>query len=423
MTQAIDLPLPATRAAESRFVATICFVHFASHYYITLLAPLFLFVRADYDVTYTQLGLAFTAFNVISTALQTPAGFLVDRVSARLLLVAGLLVGASAFAIAALVDSYWVLVAMFGLAGLGNTVYHPADYALLSRHVPAARAGRAFSLHTFAGMLGNAAAPPSLLFLYAMVGWRGAFLGAAVLGLLAALVMAVAGEPPELEAVPGKVDARGRKQADAAQTSAAPAGAAPMGWRLLLTPAILLNLAFFIMLAMSSGALYNFLVPALGALYGTPVTVGNAALTGLLLLSPIGVLVGGWLAGRTPHHGLVATCGLLVTAAVSSLVGSFDFAAVALVVLMSVGGFFSGLTMPSRDMIVRAVTPPGAYGRVFGFVSTGFNIGGIVSPLIFGQLLDQGYPRAIFFCVAGCALISIATVAINTSRRTANAAA
>jgi MFS family permease len=169
---------------------------------------------------------------------------------------------------------------------------------------------------------------------------------------------------------------------------------------------------------MSSGALYNFLVPALGALYGTPVTIGNAALTGLLLLSPIGVLAGGWLAGRTPHHGLVATCGLIVTAAVSALVGSFDFAAVALIVLMSIGGFFSGLTMPSRDMIVRAVTPPGAYGRVFGFVSTGFNIGGIVSPLIFGQLLDQGYPRAIFFCVAGCALVSIATVAINTSRRT-----
>jgi MFS family permease len=418
MTQAIDLPLGTTRSAETKFVATVCFVHFASHYYITLLAPLFLFVRADYDVTYTQLGLAFTAFNVVSTALQTPAGFLVDRVSARLLLVIGLLVGASAFTIAALVDSYWVFVAMFGLAGLGNTVYHPADYALLSRHVPAARAGRAFSFHTFAGMLGNAAAPPSLLFLYGMLGWRGAFLGAAVLGLIAALVMAVAGEPPELEPVPGKVNARGGKQADIAQS-----GAAPMGWRLLLTPAILLNLAFFIMLAMSSGALYNFLVPALGALYGTPVTVGNAALTGLLLLSPIGVLVGGWLAGRTPHHGLVATCGLIVTATVSSLVGSFDFAAAALVVLMSVGGFFSGLTMPSRDMIVRAVTPPGAYGRVFGFVSTGFNIGGIVSPLIFGQLLDQGYPRAIFFCVAGCALISIATVAINTSRKTANAAA
>jgi sugar phosphate permease len=120
---------------------------------------------------------------------------------------------------------------------------------------------------------------------------------------------------------------------------------------------------------------------------------------------------------------LVASCGLIVTAAVSALVGSFDFAAAALIVLMSIGGFFSGLTMPSRDMIVRAVTPPGAYGRVFGFVSTGFNIGGIVSPLIFGQLLDHDHPRAIFFCVAGCALVSIATVAINTSRRTPPAAA
>ncbi|HEY3643641.1 MAG TPA: MFS transporter [Xanthobacteraceae bacterium] len=416
MTQAIDLPLPAARAAETKFVGTVCFVHFASHYYITLLAPLFLFVRADYGVSYTELGLAFTAFNVISTALQTPTGFLVDRVSARLLLVAGLLVGATAFTVAALVNSFWVFVAMFALAGLGNTVYHPADYALLSRHVPAARAGRAFSLHTFAGMLGNAAAPPSLLFLQSFVGWRGAFLGAAALGLVAALVMAVAGEAPEPASTPGRIEGRGAKQAGGLQTDTA-----AVGWRLLVAPAILLNLAFFIMLAMSSGALYNFLVPALGALYGTPVTIGNAALTGLLLLSPIGVLAGGWLAGRTSHHGLVATCGLIVTAAVTTLVGLFDFAAAALVGLMSIAGFFSGLTMPSRDMIVRAVTPPGAYGRVFGFVSTGFNIGGIVSPLIFGQLLDQGYPRAIFFCVAGCALASIATVAINTSRKSAAA--
>jgi FSR family fosmidomycin resistance protein-like MFS transporter len=414
MTEAIDLPLPATRAAETKFVGTVCFVHFASHYYITLLAPLFLFVRADYGVSYTELGLAFTVFNVISTALQTPTGFLVDRVSARLLLIAGLIIGAAAFTIAALVDSYWLFVAMFALAGLGNTVYHPADYALLSRHVGAARAGRAFSLHTVAGMLGNAAAPPSLLFLQSLVGWRGAFMAAAVLGLFAAVVMAVAGEPPESGSASAKSKARDGIEADRSR-----ADGGEVGWRLLVSPAILLNLAFFIMLSMSSGALYNFLVPALGALHGTPVAIGNAALTGLLALSPIGVLVGGWLAGRTPHHGLVATCGLIVTAMVSALVGSFDFAAVVLVMLMSVAGFFSGLTMPSRDMIVRAVTPPGAYGRVFGFVSTGFNIGGIVSPLIFGQLLDQGYPRAIFYCVASCALISIATVAINTSRKTA----
>jgi MFS family permease len=414
MSQAIDLPLAAARAAETKFVATICFVHFASHYYITLLAPLFVFVRADYAVSHTELGLAYTAFNIVSTALQTPAGFLVDRVSARVLLVAGLIIGALAFAIAAAVNSYFVFIAMFALAGLGNTVYHPADYALLSRHVPTARAGRAFSLHTFAGMLGNAAAPPTLLFLQGVVGWRGAFLGASALGLVAALVMALSAEPVEIADDQTARKPRG-KGADATAAGA-------IGWRVLLAPAILLNLAFFIMLAVSSGALYNFLVPALGALYGTPIATGNAALTALLSISPIGVLVGGWLAGRTAHHGLVAGCALTVTATMSLLVGAIDLEAAPLVAAMGVAGFFSGLTMPSRDMIVRAVTPPGAYGRVFGFVSTGFNIGGIVAPVIFGQLLDQGYPRAIFFCVAAAALVSITTVAINTTRKPAASA-
>jgi MFS family permease len=339
--------------------------------------------------------------------LQTPAGFLVDRVSARLLLILGLIIGAAAFATAALVHSFWLFVAMFALAGLGNTVYHPADYALLSRHIPAERVSRAFSLHTFAGMLGNAAAPPSLLFLQSQMGWRGAFLGAAVLGLVAALAAALQSDLPEL------AGSTGRKGRDAGgQTGGA--------WQLLTAPPILLNLLFFVLLAMSSGALYNFLVPALGALYGTPPEIGNAGLTALLSLSPIGVLVGGWLAGRTTHHGWVATCGLLVTATIGSLVALFDLASPVLVVVLATAGFASGITMPSRDMIVRAVTPPGAYGRVFGFVSTGFNIGGIVAPLIFGQLLDHGYPRAIFFCVAGCALVSIATVAINTSRKAAN---
>ena len=409
MSQAIQLPLRTTPIEETRLVSMVCFAHFASHYYITLLAPLFLFVRDDYGVSNTQLAYAFTAFSLPSILLQTPAGFLVDRVSARLLLIAGLIVGALAFTIAALVHSFWVFVAMFALAGLGNTVYHPADYALLSRHVGAARVSRAFSFHTFAGMLGNAAAPPSLLFLQAQVGWRGAFLGAAVLGLVTALAAALQSDMPELELAGRR---RGRD-----------VGGTVGGWRLLAAPAILLNLLFFVLLAMSSGALYNFLVPALGALYGTPPTTGNAALTALLSLSPIGVLVGGWLAGRTAHHGLVATCGLIVTAAVAATVASFDLAAAALVVVMAIAGFASGITMPSRDMIVRAVTPPGAYGRVFGFVSTGFNIGGIVAPLIFGQLLDHGHPRAIFFCVTGFALVSIATVAINTSRKTADKAA
>ena len=404
MTQAIELPLLTDRASERRLVGGVCFAHLVSHYYITLLAPLFLFVREDYAVTYTELGLALTAFNVLSTALQTPTGFLVDRVSARMVIIYGLILGAGAFAIAGLVNSFWVFVAMFAVAGIANTVYHPADYAILSRHIPPARAGRVFSFHTFSGMLGNAVAPPTLLFMQSYVGWRGAFLGAAALGLVAAAVLLLTREPAPLAA-------KTRKQ----ETT----GAALDGWRLLTAPAILINLVFFILLAFCGGGLNNYLVAALGALYGTPAAVANWALTALLIMSAAGVLAGGILTGMTSRHGLVASGGLVVTAIVCVLIGLIDFNALALVVLMSAAGFFSGLTMPSRDMIVRAVTPPGAYGRVFGFVSSGFNIAGIVAPIIFGQLLDHGYVREIFFFMALCALLAISTVAFSTTRKRA----
>jgi FSR family fosmidomycin resistance protein-like MFS transporter len=404
MTQAIELPLSSARASERRLVGGVCFAHLVSHYYITLLAPLFLFVREDYGVTYTELGLALTAFNVLSTALQTPTGFLVDRVSARMVIIYGLLLGAGAFAIAGLVNSFWVFVAMFAVAGIANTVYHPADYAILSQHVPPARAGRVFSFHTFSGMLGNAVAPPTLLFMQGLVGWRGAFLGAAALGLVAAAVLLLTREPAPLAV-------KTRKQ----ETT----GAALDGWRLLTAPAILINLVFFILLSFCGGGLNNYLVAALGALYGTPAAVANWALTALLIMSAAGVLAGGILTGMTSRHGLVASGGLVVTAIVCVLIGLIDFNALALVVLMSAAGFFSGLTMPSRDMIVRAVTPPGAYGRVFGFVSSGFNIAGIVTPIIFGLLLDHGYVREIFFFMALCALLAISTVAFSTTRKRA----
>jgi MFS family permease len=404
MTQAIELPLSTERASERRLVGGVCFAHLVSHYYITLLAPLFLFVREDYGVSYTELGLALTAFNVLSTALQTPTGFLVDRVSARMVIICGLILGAGAFAVAGLVNSFWVFVGMFAVAGIANTVYHPANYAILSQHVAPARTGRVFSFHTFSGMLGNAVAPPTLLFMQSYVGWRGAFLGAAALGVVAAAVLLFTREPAPLAA-------KTRKQ----ETTGAPLD----GWRLLTAPAILINLVFFILLSFCGGGLNNYLVAALGALYGTPAAVANSALTALLIMSAAGVLAGGVLTGMTSRHGLVASGGLVVTAIVCVLIGLIDFNALALVVLMSAAGFFSGLTMPSRDMIVRAVTPPGAYGRVFGFVSSGFNIAGIVAPIIFGQLLDHGYVREIFFFMALCALLAISTVAFSTTRKRA----
>lgn len=398
MSQATGVAETASRG-DGRIIALVSAAHFVSHYYILLLAPLFAFVRAEYNVSYTELGLALVAFNVVAGTLQTPAGFLVDRLGARILLVAGLLLGAIAFTIVGLVNSFWVLVAMFALAGMGNAVYHPADYALLSQHVSNERMGQAYSVHTFAGLLGGAAAPASLLVMANLWGWRGAFIGAGVLGFSVAAILALHRDGEAHASVkPRASDAAGE----------------PAGWRLLMTGPILRNLVFFILLALISGGLQNYSVVALIASYGTPVATANLALTGYLTLSALGVLAGGLVVARTSRHSLVAALGLTVTTALAVLVGLVDLGSLLLVIIMSAGGFFTGVILPSRDMIVRAITPPGSFGKVFGFVTTGFNIGGIVSPLIFGAVMDHGDPRTVFILVAVFCLLSIFTVVQKT---------
>jgi MFS transporter, FSR family, fosmidomycin resistance protein len=383
-------------------IAGVSAAHFVSHYYMLVLPPLFLFVRNDYGVSYTEISLTLTTFNIVSAVLQTPAGFLVDRVDARLALVAGLLIGAFAFCVAALVDSFWVLIAMFALLGLGNTVYHPADYSLLSHRISPDRASQAYSVHTFAGMLGSAAAPVSALIMQNLFGWRGAFFGAAALGIVVAAVLFV-----QRDVIP---QAPTRKPRFAAEPNATR--------RLLLSRPILMNLVFFMLIAVASYGVQNYSVVALGALYGTAPITANTALTAYLVLNATGVLVGGWIAGRTLRHGMVAALGLAASACAATSLGIADPNTTLLVAIMSFAGLCSGAIMPSRDMLVRSVTPPGAFGKVFGFVTNGFSIGGIISPLIFGALMDQGEPRAVFFLIGACLLAGLVTV-VSAPRRPA----
>jgi MFS transporter, FSR family, fosmidomycin resistance protein len=403
MTQATELAYTTRRAGEFRLIAGVSAAHFVSHYYILVLPPLFAFIRADYGVSYTEIGLALTVFNAVSAVLQTPAGFLVDRVNARLVLVAGLMCGAAGLAVASLVNSYWMLVAMFGLMGIGNTVYHPANYALLSRHVSTERVGQAYSIHTFAGLAGGAVAPASILMMHSYFGWRGAFMGAAMLGPLVAVgLLAQRDEAPERPA------AKPRDDAPAADRS----------WRLLLSTPILINFVFFMLLSLTNFGIMNFSVVALGALWGTSPVAANTALSGNLVMGAIGVLIGGFVAARTERHALIAAAGMLVTAGMCLLIASVDLGAVLLVLVMSLSGLMSGGLMPSRDMIVRQVTPPGAYGKVFGFVTNGFNIAGMISPLICGALMDRGEPRAVFLLLAATSVLAILTV-VSVPRRPA----
>ena len=398
MTQAAET-VPARITSDTQIVAGVSAAHFVSHYYILILPPVFGFVLADYGVSYVELGLALTAFNVVTALGQTPAGYLVDRFGPRILLVGGLLLGSLAFALAGLVNSFWFFVAMFALAGLANTVYHPADYAMLSHHVAPERISRAFSIHTFAGMLGSTAAPVSILLMQSQWGWRGAFVASATLGIVVAMFLLVSGEPERRVAIRSKSDDSG-----------------PAGWRLLVSAPILLNLFLFALFSMVTAGLQNYSVVALGALHGTTPAIANTALTAYLLFSALGVLAGGVLGGRTRRHNLVVGAGFGVVVACAALLAAMPIGDVLIVASMATAGFFMGVAMPSRDLIVRAVTPAGSFGKVFGFVSSGFNLGGIIAPLVFGYAMDHGAPQWVFWLVVGFGLLYAVASAFTGGR-------
>ncbi len=265
------------------------------------------------------------------------------------------------------------------------------------------RTGRAFSIHTFAGMVGSAVAPATLLFLHNLVGWRGAFIASALLGLAVAAVLALQSGTPAAPA-PTKPRADGDGRAE------------PFGLRLLLTPVILLNLAFFFFLSFINAGLQNYSVVALQALFGTPLAIGNTALTAYLLATAAGVLLAGQFIGRMGGHAVTATLGVGLTGVCAALVGLVDLGGFGLMLAMGLAGLATGWAMPSRDMLVRDVTPAGSFGKVFGFLSTGFNVAGVVAPIVFGLVMDNGNPRAVFLLSAVACLIAISTVITNGKR-------
>jgi MFS family permease len=409
MTQLTDATPTAARNNDARIISLVCSAHFVSHFYILVLPPLFPFIRDFYNVSYTQLGLALTAFNITTALCQTPAGFLVDRIGARSVLVAGLVLGAACLAIVGLFPSFWLLVAMFAILGVANGVYHPADYAILSQLVSHERASQAFSLHIFAGFLGTAVAPATMLILQQSLGWQGAFVAASVMGLIIAIPFllqpAALFEPPPKPVRPPSEQPKDDKA----------------GWSLLLSGPILLNLLFFVMITFSTTGVQNYSVVALNEAYGTPIGLANTALTANLMLSAFGVLAGGLLAARVGRPEWIAAGSFLGIALTGAVIGIADFGIVVLMIAMSLNGFVNGLMQPSRDMIVRAVTPDGQFGKVFGFVTTGFNIGGIIAPLLFGYVMDSGHPRWVFFLVCGLSLLAILTIVPNFLRRSKSA--
>lgn len=404
---------PSSFKQDATVISLVGFAHGTSHFYHLMLPPLFPWFIQDYALSYTQVGALMTVFFVVSGIGQALAGFLVDRWGAHRVLCLGVALLATSGLLVAVAPGLWGLYVAAFVAGLGNSVFHPADFALLNHRVSQARLGHAFSVHGLSGNLGWAAAPVVMLAVATAFGWRAAGLAAAGVGLFSLALLWLKRDV--------LADELSRQHVSKSENKGGSI-VALLGVRL-----VWFAFFFFFFSTIVFGALQNFAPTLLRDLYGLSLAVATSALTAYLLGSSAGIATGGFLAGgdRKGQESLVSV--VFLCAALLALL--LAFAVVpgwSVVAILAVMGFGIGLAGPSRDMLVRKATAArlgtGSFGRVYGLVYSGLDVGLATAPIIFGLLLDALQPKLVFVGMACSLILAIfAAQAIAAEARAAEA--
>ena len=413
----LNLPIaPVPLKQDAGVIGLVGMAHLISHFSQLLLAPLFPWLKVEFNASYAELGFLMTLFFVVSCGVQAASGFLVDRIGPRPVLFAGLaLLGLAAFGFS-VSTSYAMMAGFSMLAGVGNGVFHPVDYTLLNRKVSAPRLGHAYSFHGITGSLGWALAPAMLVPLTLAFSWRVALASAGTLAFVVLAVLLLNRDKLSLPAMPSAPEKTG------GQASSKPGISNSLDF--LRIPAVWMCFAFFFFYAMALSVVQAFAPEAARQLHDVPLTLVAMCLTIYMVCSAGGMVVGGFLASNPARCERVVGAGMGMAAAVALYLGFGTFAAATVPVLFGVMGFFAGISGPSRDLLVKRSTPENATGRVYGVVYAGLDIGQAISPLIFGALMDQ---RKFSTVLLGLAVLQAVLIAsafnVRRVRRTALVAA
>jgi FSR family fosmidomycin resistance protein-like MFS transporter len=392
------------RASDVRVIGLISLAHGSSHFFHLVLPPMFPWLKDAFALSYAELGLLMSVFFVVSCMAQAASGFLVDRIGARPVLFGGI----GLLILAALVYSqsngYAMLLMGAVIAGCGNGIFHPVDYTLINHKVSPPNLPYAYSMHGVTGYLGWAAAPAFMVAIAQFSDWRTAFLSAA---LLEACVLGVLwlNRSYLVDNVKERHD-----DAHASNQASNPGVVQESAFAFLKLTAVWLCWIFFFFSMASTSSLQSFAPSALFSIYQVPLDVGSYYITLLALGSAGGVLFGGYLAAKLKAPERIVTSCLSVTIVMCLLLGT-GFIPVGLIPILFFGlGFGYGVVAPSRDLLVKTVTPKGVAGRVYGIVYSGIDLGAAVGPFIFGFFMDAGLPNALFLGIVAFQLMIIPTV-------------
>jgi len=392
----VELSIPDQRPRQDALIiALVGFIHGTSHFFHLLVPSLFPWLMPEFGLDFTRIGVSMTVFFIVSACGQALAGFLVDRFGAVRVLLAGMCCFLLSGCVLALAGGLPGILVAATLAGLGNSVLHPADFTLLNRRVSTSRLGHAFSVHGLSGNLGWALAPVLLTGIAAVGGWR---LASVLAGLMA------------LPAIFLLLWFRGLL--DVAPVTAEQSGEKTGQLAFLGEGAVWLCFAFFFLITAAFGAVQNFMPSLLQGMYGMPLALSAASLSIYMLASGGGIVVGGFVARHAAHERQIAAA-LSVAALLAIVMASAVVPAALVPVLLAGIGFFSGIAGPSRDLLVRKAATSrfgqAAYGRVYGFVYSGLDLGLAAAPLIFGGFMDRVHFSAVLIGIAAFQSLAILT--------------
>jgi MFS transporter, FSR family, fosmidomycin resistance protein len=382
--------------------------HMVSHFYHLVLPPLFLLIKPALGVTYAELGFVMTVYFIATLITQMPIAMMVDRVGAKIVLIFGLVLHGGAIALAGMYPSYEMLLVAFFLGGIGNSVFHPADFSILSASVRDSHHGRAFAVHTFTGSIGYAIAPLAMVALAGLFGWQGALIVAGSAGVAMGVAILLAGGEMRDYSGAAAPSADGKKAA----------GQKKADWRIMLTRPMILFFVFYIATSASGTGMTNFAAVALPVVYGMTPELANTLLTVFLIAAIGGALPGGWIADRVRREDLVIMACFLVMALTLFVLALGDIGLWLIVLTLVVSGVMRGLYNASRDILVRRAAPAGSVGTAFGFVTLGYTIGQGGTPVVYGWLMDHGHGQGVFIMAGIFALMAMAVVLIPDGRKT-----
>lgn len=384
----------APLSSDVRTISLVAIAHAMSHFLQLFIAPLFPLLKDDLGVSYTALGAVTGLYYAVSGICQTLAGFAADRFGARRVLLFGITLCVAGAVLVGLAQSYEALIFAAIVGGVGNSVFHPSDFAILNSRVTPARLGFAYSWHSMAGSLGYAVAPLVSVALAAQFGWHGAILVGSGVGFAVLLLVWFNGDA--LEVAPTRGGGRQGRVAD--------------DIKVLASAPVLMCFAYFLLVAFVFIAMQAFSVTTMVSIYGVSAGLASAALTCYMAGSAAGIFAGGFVAARGWRPDYVATGGMGASALLMLLVGLLAFPGAILPVVLAIAGFANGITQPSRDLLVRQTTPKGSTGAVYGFVYSGLDLGSVLAPVYFGWLLDGGGSQWVFLSSAAVLLVTILTV-------------